>query len=444
MPVLACEVARFLFVMANASQRLLDEDISDQSTDGLSRDTESGLVVTEYDAFGWTVFISQTPILAKMAWPVLVSYLLSFSINVASVFSLGHVGTKELAACALSTMLCNVTGFSVGQGMASALDTLCSQSHTGSQDPYALGKHLQRSIVVMFLLSIPISLLWCFTTPLLLMVGQDPEISALAGKYTLFMIPALFPFLVGDCLRRYLQGQGIMKASMYITLAASLFNIFLQWLFVWSPWSVGFIGAAIATSITDAMLPVLHILYIAFVQGKKTWGGWDWNEATDTAQLYKFVEFGIPGVLMMCAEWWAFEIIALAAGILGDDILAAQTIVLNTCSLFYMNPLGVSIATSVRIGNTLGSNKPNTSRHVAFTAIILAFCVALFNAGTIFGFRNVWGYLFTSDKAVVLIVAQILPLAAQFQFNDCLGAICAGILRGSGRQKIGAIINIVG
>jgi multidrug resistance protein, MATE family len=80
-------------------------------------------------------------------------------------------------------MLCNVTGFSVGQGMASALDTLCSQAHTGSRDKHALGKHLQRAIIVMAILTFPIAILWTFTEPLLVLVGQDPEISKLAGVF---------------------------------------------------------------------------------------------------------------------------------------------------------------------------------------------------------------------------------------------------------------------
>jgi MATE family multidrug resistance protein len=137
----------------------------------------------EYEDFTATRFGAEAKTLSAMSWPVIGSYLLSYSLNIAPVFSLGHFGTQELAACALATMLCNVTGFSVGQGMASALDTLCAQSHTGSSDPVCLGKHLQRAIVVMFFLSIPISILWLFTEELLKLAMQDPKIASLAGKF---------------------------------------------------------------------------------------------------------------------------------------------------------------------------------------------------------------------------------------------------------------------
>lgn len=142
---------------------------------------------------------------------------------------------------------------------------------------------------------------------------------------------------------------------------------------------------------------------------------------------------------------------ALSAGLLGDDVLAAQTIVLSTCSLFYMNPMGFAIATSTRIGNSLGANLPNSTRHITYTAVALAGVLAVFNASTILIIKDVWGLLFSSDPAgiiqvttVVRIVAEILPLAALFQVNDGLGAVAGGILRGSGMQKLGAWINIIG
>ena len=94
-----------------------------------------------------------------------------------------------MAASTLTTMFCNVTGFSISIGMASALDTLCSQSHTASSDPTILGKHLQRGIVVMFFLCWPITILWCFTEKLLLLAGQDPEISKLSGELVFYLIP---------------------------------------------------------------------------------------------------------------------------------------------------------------------------------------------------------------------------------------------------------------
>ncbi|KAJ3180902.1 hypothetical protein HDU87_001548 [Geranomyces variabilis] len=387
---------------------------------------------------------AESKALIGLAWPVSLGYIINMCLNLAQIFSVGHIGTTELAASALASMLCNVTGYSVGMGMASALDTLCSQSHTGSKDPHALGKHMQRGIVIMGVFSIPIATLWLFAGELLLLLGQHEDIAKLSGQFARYAIIGLFPYLVNECMKRFLQAQGIMKAGMVVSFIAALINIFLQWLLVWSPIAIGVIGAPIATAITFWTLPIFTWMYIKFVAGGSCWGGWEWREALDMQQIWEFVKLGFPCVLMTCSEWWAFEVIALAAGWLGDKELAAQTIALTTCSLAYVVPLGLSIAASTRIGNSLGANAVRTARAAALAGVILAACIAVISCSTLFAVRNQWGWLWSADPEVVRLVASILPLAAMFQLSDAVGAVAGGVLRGCGRPDFGAYINLVG
>ncbi|KAL2917389.1 ethionine resistance protein [Polyrhizophydium stewartii] len=386
----------------------------------------------------------ETGRIVTLTWPILVGYVLISSLSIASILSLGHVGTKELAASALTTMFCNVTGFSLGMGMNCAMDTLCSQAYTASRDKYALGKHLQRSIVVMVVMSIPISIIWLFTKEILLAFGQDPEISELSGVFARWMLPGLVPYLVGDSIKRYLQTQGIVKASMWVIAIVAPVNIFLQWFLVWSPYAIGIVGAPIATSISNTLICLMTMAYTAWIDGYETWGGWDWNEALDMRQIWIYVKLGVPGIAMVCSEWWAFELVALASGLLGDQALAAQTVVLNTCSLTYIIPMSVSIAISTRIGNSLGAGLPLSSKVVAVTGYALGFVLAMINASFLYIVRDSWGWVYSNDAEVVTIVASVLPLAALFQLSDGLCAIGGGVLRGCGRQHLGAYINLAG
>jgi hypothetical protein len=78
------------------------EGQGDTDTEPLIQSTQAN-ASTEYEPYGITIFASEASILSKLAWPVIASYILSYSLNVASVFSLGHYGTKQLAACAVIT-----------------------------------------------------------------------------------------------------------------------------------------------------------------------------------------------------------------------------------------------------------------------------------------------------------------------------------------------------
>jgi MATE family multidrug resistance protein len=280
-------------------------------------------------------------------WPLVVSFFINNSINLSPIFSLGHLGTDYLAAIALTSMFCNITGFAVGIGMASALDTLCSQSFTGSSDRYALGKHLQRGLVIQAVLSIAIIILWFNTEQLLLLLGQDQRIAMLSGEMARWLAIGIFPNLVSSCIQRYLQGQGIMMASFYVMIIAAPINIFMQWAFVWSTFAkIGPIGAPLATSITNIIICGLLVGYTAFIRGSACWGGWELKEMFDTKKLYGYLKLGFPGVLMICSEWWAFEIMALLAGLLGKNSLAAQTVMLQTSTITYLIPMGFAVASA--------------------------------------------------------------------------------------------------
>ncbi|KAJ3206299.1 hypothetical protein HDU67_008278 [Dinochytrium kinnereticum] len=347
---------------------------------------------------------------------------------------------------ALCTLFCNVTGFSIGIGMATALDTLCSQAYgeaiKGNLEKKELGRHLQRGILILGLLCIPIAGVWCFTESILILAGQDAEIAKLSGQFARCMIPGLFPYFVGEAVKRYLQSQGIMSASMVIIIVVSPINILLQYVLVWSSWNIGVMGAPIAISISYCILALLMILYVLFIKGGECWGGFESSEMFSSQKLWMFLSLGTPGIAMMASEWWAFEIIALGSGLLGESYLAAQTIVLNTCGLTYMIPLGFAIAATTRIGNALGAECPNRAKMSAFGALGIGQCLAMVNSIILLAVKDQWGLLWTEDMAVVKIVAEVLPLAAVFQLSDATGAISGGILRGIGRQDIGAYLNI--
>jgi MATE family multidrug resistance protein len=388
-------------------------------------------------------YFEEIKVLTIMAWPVAIQNLLSVLIQSVSVFSLGHISTENLAAISLASLLVNCSGSCVAQGLGSALDTLCSQSYTGSSDRFAIGKHLQRGIVLSFFVSLPISLLWWQAERILLSLGQDVEISRISGLFTRWMIPGLFPIFVNECIRKYLFAQGIMKPAMYVTFLAAILAVFLQWLLVWSPINIGAVGAPISTSIVNIFTPLVTILYTIFIEGGDHFK-FDLKEAFHLKEITGIVYLATPGTIMVVSEWLCFEAAALAAGIIGTDSLAAQTIVINTGTFLWQIPFGLAIATTTRIGNSLGANNPAVAQCVAKSALIMSLVPAAINISILMIFRENWGFLFSNEPSVVKLVADILPLAALYQLSDTTGCIGGAAIRGCGLQKLGSVINIIG
>ncbi|KAJ3061493.1 hypothetical protein HDU98_002611, partial [Podochytrium sp. JEL0797] len=385
-----------------------------------------------------------------LAWPVSVGYLLQMSLNMVAIIALGHLGTNALASMALATLYANVTGYSIIVGMGASIDTLCSQAFgeylAGTGEKKELGRDLTRTIFVIYLLCIPIAVLWSFTEPLLLLAGQDPAIAHLSARYTMMLIPSLIPFVLSECTKRFLMTQGIMHAQMYVIGCVAPINCVLQYVFVFTSWRIDEqgAGAPFALMISQCLIAVALVGYAYFVEGGDACAGWEWKHVLSGKKLWVVTKLGVAGVLMTCTEWWAWEIVALVAGLLGPEYLAAQTIVLSATSWAYTLPQGVAIASTTRIGNALGAGRPDQARLSGFVVLVLGLMLAVINSTALMMGRNYLAGIFSDDRKVIKIVKEIVPLAAGLQIADVLQCIGGGILRGAGRPEIGAYLNVFG
>ncbi len=70
-------------------------------------------------------------------------------------------------------------------------------------------------------------------------------------------------------------------------------------------------------------------------------------------------------------EYGMFNIVTFLMGALGTDILAAHQIVLQTTVVFYMIPLGMSYATTVRVGQWFGQQNMKAAKQAGYVSMVL-------------------------------------------------------------------------
>lgn len=181
-----------------------------------------------------------------------------------------------------------------------------------------------------------------------------------------------------------------MEATTYVLLICLPANFILNYALVWwEPIALGFIGAPIATSLTNWLMLLLTILYIKYVKGYEAWGElWSLSSFSDWSS---FGKLAIPGILTSCADWWIYEIIALAAGILGNVPLAAHRLILSFSLLFVQLPRSVSVAASNRVGNLLGAGFSHKANITSNVALLLAVMGAICNASFLTLFKDSLG-----------------------------------------------------
>lgn len=92
-----------------------------------------------------TTWQRETKVLVRYSSPLILTFVLQYSLNVAGIFTVGHIGKIELGAVSLASMTANITGYAVYQGLATSLDTLCAQAY-GSGHKTLVGLQTQRMV----------------------------------------------------------------------------------------------------------------------------------------------------------------------------------------------------------------------------------------------------------------------------------------------------------
>jgi multidrug resistance protein, MATE family len=155
------------------------------------------------------------------------------------------------------------------------------------------------------------------------------------------------------------------------------------------------------------------------------------------------IRLAIPGILMVEAEWLAFDILTFSSAYLGKAYLAAQSVLFNVSVLMYHLPFPASIAASTRLGNLIGSGSLGAARIAVSTYYVIFVGIGLFDLSFLVAMKQVIPKIFSDDNEVRNIVSTVMPLVATFQLVDSTTALCNGLLRGLGRQYIGGWANLL-
>lgn len=375
--------------------------------------------------------------LVRYSAPLILTFILQNSLTLTSVFTVGHIGKNELGAVSLGSMTANITGYAVYHGLATSLDTLCAQAY-GSGKKKLVGLQLQRMVFFLWSITIPIAIIWLSAEQILSVIVPEKEIAVLAGQYLRVLVIGAPGYAAFEAAKRYVQAQGRFAATLYVLLVAAPLNVLMHYLFVWH-FQWGFIGCPIAVAITECLMPILLFFYVRFVGGMECWPGF-------TRKAFKnwgpMVRLALPGLIMVLAEFLAFEILTLASARISATHLAANTVLQSLSVLTYQLPFPLSIAASTRTANLIGAGLPGAAQVTTKVTFAIGVVLGVFNVVLLSSLRNYLPRLFSSAPDVVALAAATLPVCATFQLVDSLAAQCNGILRGLGKQEIGGYINL--
>ncbi|KAI8874369.1 mate-domain-containing protein [Ramicandelaber brevisporus] len=391
---------------------------------------------------GFPKFAYEAKQIVKMVTPISYTAFMINALGFITVYSVSSLGTEALAAYAALTIVSAMAAFSPLYGIATVLETLCSQAYTGASDKRMTGLWFQRGLIIMTAIYIPIATGLWFSAPVLRHL-VDPAVVPLTQTAIRAWIPAFFLPAVVDSFKRYLYAQNIVVASVFALTAAVPVHALLCYILVLRPSSsIGLVGVAFSIATAYAVMLIVMVSYMRITgNGLATWGGW----SRDAFKGWRtFGRLAVPSTLTMAAEVWALEAVAIGIARLGTLALAIHPLVnmaLKVSVGSVLTPMG--LASSSRVGNMLGAANARGARRVAMVALCLGAVCSLTISAVLYKFSRNWIELFTKTPETVAFALTIMPLVCMMVIVNGMSTIQDGILRGQGRQKYGFFVKLV-
>ena len=400
----------------------------------------------EEDASLWEKFV----FLISRSLPISLGFFLNLAssfINLlfAGRYEEGDDKTVIFAGVSLSNMFFNIATLSLIVGMTTAVETLSSYDN-GNGNYKQVGITFHRSNAILFFMVIWLIPILLSAGDIFEYLGIDEAVCEVVRNFLKIRLLTIPCDIVAESWVKHIMAVGVIFPTIvYSTvfngtlLCLDLFLVSymkapyeaLAWSFV--------ISAYVA--LTCSML-----VGFRYQEVSRTMVMLDKNTLKEVMQwdkIWQFVTLGFPGMAMLCSEWWAYELLTVMAGILGRQEVTAQSILMQILSLSFMLPLGMGIAACSIIGNSLGANRPRVAKEVGKIAMAANCFIEIIVGGVIYYTGRQVTRIFTRDEVVEDMVASCLGVMWVFVFFDGLQGVASGVLRGCGKQSIGAIINVI-
>lgn len=378
--------------------------------------------------------------LFQLATPAIIVYLLNNVTSMATQIFCGHLGNLQFAAAALGNNGIQIFAYGVMLGMGSAVETLCGQAY-GAHKFEMLGIYLQRSTILLMFTAIPLTFLYIFSEPLLLLLGESTAISSTAALFVYGLIPQIFAYAANFPIQKFLQAQSIIFPSAVISAVTLVIHLIASWIVVYElGW--GLLGASLVLSLSWWVVVGAQFVYILVSDKcKHTWRGFSCQAF---GGLWEFLKLSTSSGVMLCLETFYFQILVLIVGLLDNAEVALDS--LSVCMTIsgwvFMISVGFNAAASVRVSNELGAGHPKSAAFSVIIVTMSSFVIALILAIVVLVYRHIISYIFTGGTTVAEAVSDLTPFLAFSIVLNGVQPVLSGVAVGCGWQTFVAYVNV--
>lgn len=368
--------------------------------------------------------------LIKLALPISLAEVGITTLGLVEVAMLGRTTASALGGASIGRSLAFVAA-AIGWGIAAAVEPLASQA-VGARDETTGWQAFVATLRAAVIVGIASGILEVVAALMLPWFGIADAIVRPARMFVFAQAPSLMFVTFYLAGKGFLQAHGQTRHALLAAIVANVVNLVLSWLLVWKL-DLGAFGAGLTNSIANVVLAASVMI-----------PAWRLRPANpgEARLVRKVLTMGLPIGLQFLAEVGAFSLVAVLAGRLGEVAIGAHQIAIGLASTTFMAVLGVSGATSVRVGLAVGEGR--SARLPGFLGIGTGAALMTASGLLFWAFPSIFVAAFTTHGPTIALATRLLGIAALFQIFDGIQGVAAGALRGAGDVRFPFLANLGG
>ncbi|MFT3790819.1 MAG: MATE family efflux transporter [Rudaea sp.] len=367
-----------------------------------------------------------------LALPLIAGQLSAIGMNVVDTMLAGHYDAHTLAAVAVGAgvwTLAIVSGIGVMMSVPPSVAQLAGAGRRAE-----IGPLFRQALWLALLLGLGLLLFVRFVGPQLLGgFGVDPGIVEDTTKFlhaVAWGAPALTVYFA---MRGLSEGLSLTRPTMYFGLLGLFVLAPIGYTLMYG--KLGFAphgaqGSGAATALVLWIEVGAFALYLHRRRNYRDIAPFARFEAPRWREIGALLRLGVPMGVALLMEAGLFVCTALLIASLGAVTVASHQVAINVASVTFMVPLGLAMATTVRVGNAVGRGDARGVRAAGLAGMALSLGTQFVASTAMAVFPRAIAHLYTDDAAVAALAARLLVLAAVFQFSDGIQVTAGGALRG--------------
>ena len=384
-------------------------------------------------------------LLFSIALPIAVQNLITFMVSMVDTLMVGALGEIQLSAVSIANNLFFVLTILMF-GLAGGSNIMISQ-YWGKGNVKTIHKILAimyrvclliTGIFIFIALFLPKYFMGIFTT--------DKAVIDFGASYLRIVCIGYLFYSITNCTIMMLRSVKTVSISIIVYTASLVVNSILNWILIFGNLGapeLGIRGAAIAT-VCARITEFSIVLVFMFIYERKIGLKIEHLLKLDKEILKDYVGLCTP---VLCNELlWAIgaSMISVIVGRMGTEVVAANSINGVAHQFVTVFIFGMSNATAVIIGNTIGEGKKEKAKEYAYSIGIFSVVMGCISGFMILLIKPFVVNFYNVSYSTKLIAMEIMTVTSGIiVFQSLASNFMMGVLRGGGDAKFVLINDLI-